>query len=457
MDIIEKLTAEHGRIHFIGIGGIMMSALALELKRRGACVTGNDRDESDTVQMLRNSGIPVKKGHFPEAVEGADLIVRNAAIKDSSPDMLRAAELGIPVMERPALLGRLMKDYRYPICVAGTHGKSTTSAMLTHALIKTGNNPTAFIGAVLPEIGGAYTLGGKDYFVAESCEYCDSFLNLFPHTAVILNTEPDHLDYFSGIEQIIASFRKFALLTPVDGRVAVNADSENAMKAVAGIDRETVTFGLKSGYYRAENISFEHGYAEYDLCAGGERLTRISLGVPGLHNVYNSLAVAAAMRGYGIGEAAIAGGIASFNGVLRRFQRVGKYRGADVVDDYAHHPSELAATLATARSMGYKRVICCFQPHTYTRTAALLPEFAAALSSADRVIVTDIYAAREVNTTGISGANLASGVPGAEYIPSLSGCAERLRALASEGDIILTCGAGSITEVAGMTVGNKGE
>lgn len=448
MKLIDRILEENGRIHFIGIGGIMMSVLALELKRRGANVSGSDRDMSETVSMLISNGIPVQHGHMPEVIDGASLIVRNAAIKDDFPDIVRARELGIPVMERPELLGLLMKDYACPICVAGTHGKSTTSAMLTSAMMAAGCDPTAFLGAVLPEIGGAYTLGAKDYFVAESCEYRDSFLNLFPRIAVILNVEEDHLDYFSGIDHIVSSFARFGSLVGKDGCVVYNADNQNAVKAANMSGRKTVGFGVENGEYRAMNVSLSDGYPKYELFKNGVHLADISLSIPGMHNVFNSLAVAAAMDVCGIAPSVIASGIKQFGGVLRRFQRVGELNGADVIDDYAHHPDELKATINTARSMGDHRVVCCFQPHTYTRTAALLDDFVQALSLADKVIVTDIFAAREKNTVGITSEDITDRIDNSEYIPSLEGCEKRLRELVRAGDIVLVCGAGSITKVA---------
>lgn len=444
MNLIEQAAAGHKRVHFIGIGGIMMNALALELKHRGAVVTGSDKEDGDTVKMLRKNGIPVQIGHAPEVIDGAFLVVRNAAIKDDFPDIMRARELGIPILERPQVLGMIMREYEYPVCVAGTHGKSTTSAMITHALISLKANPTAFLGAMLPEIGGAWTLGAKKYFVAEACEYCDSFLSLCPFAAVILNVEEDHMDYFSSIGQIISSFSRFAALTPENGLVVVNADDANAMAAVKGLDRRIVTLGRDNGQIRAENVRYNRGCALFELVDGEKPLGQVSLLVPGDHNVMNALAAAAVMLALGFEADRVIAGINNFTGVLRRFQRVASCGGIDIYDDYAHHPSELEPTLKTARKMDAGRVICCFQPHTYTRTRIFLDRFAQVLKLADKVFVADIYAAREVNNSGVSSKDLVALVPGAEYAKDSENAAKMIAQYVREGDLVITCGAGDI-------------
>jgi UDP-N-acetylmuramate--alanine ligase len=449
MQELDRAISEHKRVHFIGAGGIMMSALALELQRQGAYVTGADRSESERVSMLRKAGIPVTIGHFAETVEGASVVVRNAAIHDDSPDIVAARALGIPIIERPTLLGLLMRGYDKRLCFAGTHGKSTTSAMAAQALLTAKKEPTAFLGAVLPEIGGSYTLGKNEFFVAESCEYCDSFLELFPQTAVILNISEDHLDYFSGIEQIISSFRRFALLAlNANGVAVVNGEDENVLAAVKGLPGRIVTFGLTKGDYQAADLSFDRGYASFTLLQKGKPLGKITLQIPGRHSVYNALACAAALLENGLSPAETVEGISSFAGVARRFQKLGTYNGAVVIDDYAHHPQELAATLRSAKNMAFERVICLFQPHTYTRTKAFMAEFAKALSLADLALVTDIYAARELPIPGVSANELAKLVPDSLYTPSLTEAAEALKSLAKPGDCILVCGAGNVNEAA---------
>lgn len=453
MKQLEQAVANHARIHFIGIGGVMMSSLALELARRGAHITGSDRDESENTAMLREHGIPVAIGHRPEYVAGAAVIVRNAAIADTSPDIAYARAAGIPILERPQVLGQIMREYPHSIGVSGTHGKSTVSGMLTHVLLQDDQSPTAFLGAPLPEIHGTYTLGHSPWFVAESCEYCRSFHELYPETAVILNVEPDHLDYYSGIEEIIGAFRVFAEHTPEHGLLVVNAANENAMRAVTGLNRRILTFG-GDGQYRAEAVRMQQGCAAYTLTENGMPLCEIELAVPGQHNLDNSLAVAAVLRGYGFAPDVIARGLQSYTGVLRRFQRIGTCNGAVVVDDYAHHPDELETTLKTAKTLGFQRVICLFQPHTYSRTVALKDRFCEVLRLADVVVCTDIYSAREQNTFGISSADLTAEIPGAQYIPALDDAAVCLAAMAQPGDLILTCGAGNVNRVAAQLAGS---
>lgn len=445
MNICENIAGK--KIHFIGVGGIMMSALALELKRRGASVTGADREEGELVALLRSAGIGVTVGHFADSVTGADAVVRNAAIKDSSPDIVRARAAGIPIIERPQLLGEIMKSYERRICVSGTHGKSTTSSMLTSCLITAGREPTAFLGSVLPETKQSYALGGREFFIAESCEYCDSFLNLFPTTAVVLNVEADHLDYFSGIEQIKASFARFCALTPENGVIIVNGEDENALSAVSGVERKKVTFGLEKGDVTAKNLAFSAGYPEFDLVVSGESLGKAKLKVPGAHNVYNALACAAALHENGLPGGEILRGLCAFRGTLRRFEKKGEYNGAVIIDEYAHHPTELARALETAQAMGFARVLCVFQPHTYTRTRAFMGDFAAALRIADEAFVCDIFAAREEPVEGVTGEALASAAQ-CGYAGSVSDAAEIVKKTARRGDIVLFCGAGDIYRAA---------
>ena len=456
MNIVEWAAENGKRIHFIGIGGVMMHALALEMHRRGAVVTGTDRDESDNVVHLRECGIPVHIGHDASAVEGADIVVRNAAIKDTSPDIVRARELGLPVLERPDVLGQIMSEYGRSIAVAGTHGKSTTSGMITHVLSREGFDPTAFIGAVLPTIGGVFCLGRNDWFVAEACEYCESFLYLHPHSALILNVEEDHLDYYSGIDQIIDSFESFALNTPEDGGcVVVNAENANAMTVAARVDgkRKVVTYGIGTGDYHAENIEYVGGCGKYELWRRDELLCTVALSVPGAHNVSDSVAAAAILINDGVSPELVAEGLSLFPGMERRFQYLGNYNGARLYDDYAHHPDEIVATLKTARTVGTGRIICLFQPHTYSRTAALLPDFAEALKLADFVVLADIFSARETDTLGVSSEDIVKRIEGAMYIPKLSDCFGFFEKELREGDVFIACGAGNVNTVARKLAG----
>ncbi|MBR6556471.1 MAG: UDP-N-acetylmuramate--L-alanine ligase [Clostridia bacterium] len=431
------------RVHFIGIGGVSMNALAQALHARGCSVTGNDRTDSPVTERLRAAGIPVSVGHAAEYVRGADAVVRNAAIHDDSPDVAEARRLGLPVYERPQVLGALMREHEKCICVAGTHGKSTGSSMLSAITLAAGLDPTIFIGANYAPIGGTYRLGNSPVLVAEACEYCDSFLSFFPETAVILNIEEDHLDYFSGIEQIRDSFRRFALRTPETGCVICNADDENCRKALADLPRRVITFGER-GDVRAERVEFVRGHGEFDLTNHGETLCRIRLGVPGDFNIKNALAASAAALNYGLAPEVIAAALADFHGAGRRMELRGEFRGIPFYDDYAHHPSELAVALRTAKTMTEGRVVCVFQPHTYTRTRTLMPDFVRSLKLADEVILPPIYAAREADDGVTSSVKLAAQIPGAHAVQSLDEAAALLGEIAKPGDIILAVGAGDI-------------
>lgn len=444
---LDYYAANGERLHFIGICGVSMRAIAGTLQRLGCTVTGSDREDGPAADQLRASGIPVLIGHKPEYVRGAAAVVRNAAIHDDSPDITEARRLGIPIFERPQVLGAIMKRYSNPVCIAGTHGKTTATAMTARIAIGAGLDPAVYVGADFPFIGGTYRFGSGSMMIAESCEYCDSFLSFFPKTAVILNIEADHLDYFSGIEQIMESFRRFVLRTPSDGLVIYNADDDRTVKALTGVERDFLPFGIQNGRLRADRITLEHGFAQFDLVLDGKRLCTVKNGVPGYFNIYNALAASAASLRAGCTPEQIAQGLADFRGASRRFEIKGAFNGAILMDDYAHHPSELAATLNAVRDMGYRRIICIFQPHTYSRTAALKEDFIKSLRLADVVILAPIYSAREIDTGIISSAAIAAELDGAIYMTSFRDIANYLCHNASEGDLILTAGAGDIFKV----------
>ena len=441
---IEDFIKPGRRVHLVGAGGVSMAPLAEVLKGKGVTVTGSDMKESETVLHLRALGIPVAIGHLPQSVEGTGCVIRTAAVHDSNPEIAAALAAGIPVFERAQAWGALMKHYKNALCVAGTHGKTTTSSMCTHILLAAGRDPSVMIGGSLPVLGCGHRVGHGDVIVAESCEYCDSFLSFFPTVAVVLNVEEDHLDYFSGLEQIQRSFRAFAGLVPEDGWVVANRDDPNTMEALAGLERPTLTFGLDEGDVHTANLHWQRGFPTFDAVVRGSVYARITLAVPGEHNVRNALAACAAAWALGVPGAAAEEGLASFLGAGRRFEHKGSCRGAEVYDDYAHHPDELRALLTTASSLGYQRVICAFQPHTYSRTAALFDGFVDALQLADRVLLAEIFAARETNTLGISSRDLAERIPGAVFCPTLEEVTRQLEALARPGDLILTVGAGDI-------------
>ena len=445
-----KNTDREKNVFFIGIGGISMSALAHILKNDGYKVSGSDFRDSDTAQELTQSGIPVVIGHRAENVEGAGLVVYTAAIKDDNPELCRARELGIPTIERAVLLGAMMKNYRYPVAVSGTHGKTTATSMLSHVLCESELDPTILVGGVLPLIGGNFRDGGKDYFVTEACEYCGSFLKFFPLYSIILNIEEDHLDYFKDINDIIDCFSEFVEKTPASGAVIANFDDPEVIAAAKNNPAKTVSYGInnKSCDYVAENIVYsEDGYPEFDVIEKGEFFAHITLNVLGLHNVSNSLAVLAVSRLLGVSKEGIAKGLASFNGTNRRFEYKGDVNGAKIYDDYAHHPTEIKATLSAARSTGAKRVRCVFQPHTYTRTYALKEEFAKSFADCDDLIITDIFAAREPDTGLIHARELAESIDGAKYIKEFSEIEKYFAETAQEGDIIFTMGAGDVYKI----------
>ncbi len=430
------------RVHLAGIGGVSMSPLAEVLHGMGLAVQGSDQSGSPAVDHLRAQGISVHVGHEASDIEGAEFLIRTAAIHDDNPEIAAARAQGIPVFERAEAWGAIMRQYENAVCIAGTHGKTTTTSMTTHIFMAAQADPTVMIGGTLPMLHSGYRVGRGDTIILESCEYCNSFLHFFP-------TEADHLDFFKDLDDIKRSFRRFAQLTPPDGRIVVNADDEGAMDALKGLP--LFTFGCREGAdCQARDLTWHGGRPDFDVVVDGKVYTHLSLRVAGLHNVYNALAAASAAYVLGIPSKAVRQGLEGFFGAGRRFELKGQYNGARVYDDYAHHPAELHALLEMAQSLGCERVICAFQPHTYTRTKALFDDFVRELQLADLVILTDIYAAREQNTIGISSRDLAERIPGALYCPSLPEAAEKLQELAQPGDLIVTAGAGDIYTVGEM-------
>ena len=447
MSEIQDYIRPGARAHLVGIGGVSMAPLAEVLLGRGVAVTGSDLHESGTVDRLRSLGIPVTIGHLPQSVAGAGCVIRTAAVHDDNPEISAARKAGIPVFERAQAWGAIMGHYQNALCVAGTHGKTTTTSMCTHIFLAAKRDPSVMIGGFLPILGAGHRVGHGDTIIAESCEYCNSFLSFCPTVAVILNVEPDHLDFFKDLADIQKSFRAFAQLVPQDtGWVVVNGDNPHALEAVAGCGRRIFRFSASdpSADGRAANLTWERGLPAFDVVIHGETYAHVALRVGGEHNVSNALAAACAAWVLGVPGAAVEEGLDAFTGAGRRFEKKGTFHGADVYDDYAHHPDELHALLTMARSLGYGRILCAFQPHTYTRTAALFDRFVEELKGADVALVAEIYAAREKNTIGISSRSLAEQVPGAVYCPTLEEVTARLRELARPGDLILTVGAGDI-------------
>ena len=432
------------RAHLVGVGGVSMSPLAEVLHGAGMTITGSDMQESRTVARLRSVGVHVVIGHLPENVQGADCVIRTAAVHDDNPEIAAARAAGIPVFERAQAWGALMRQYPNALCVSGTHGKTTTTSMCTHIFMAAQADPTVMIGGVLPMLGVGHRVGQGDTIIMESCEYCNSFLSFFPTVAVILNVEADHLDFFKDLKDVQRSFRSFAQLVPENGWVVANAEDVHTMETIANLDRSTITFGLEQGDVKANNLSWQNGMAQFDITVKGTHYAHVSLQVPGIHNVKNALAAAAAAYVLHIPTKAVEDGLASFIGAGRRFEHKGEFHGAQIYDDYAHHPSELEALLTTAKTLGYDRVICAFQPHTYTRTKELFDEFVRVLQLADVTLLAEIYAAREKNTIGISSADLAARIPGSRYFATLPEVTAALTELARPGDLILTVGAGDI-------------
>ena len=437
------------RGHLVGIGGVSMSSLAEVLFGMGIVVTGSDTNEGPNVLALREKGIPVTIGHRAENI-GADVdfLVRTAAVHDDNPEIASARERGIPVFERTQAWGAISRDYSNALCISGTHGKTTTTSMCTHILMAADRDPTVMIGGTLPLLNAGHRVGHGNTIVMEACEYYNSFLSFHPTVAVILNIEADHLDFFKDLRDVEKSFRAFASRVPEDGYVIANLDDANTMETLAGLDRKLITFGLtpEADVY-AENIRYIGANSEFDIMYKGKLFTDVTLHVPGQHNVKNALAATAAAICLGVRPNAVKYGLAGFNGAGRRFEFKGKYNGADVYDDYAHHPGELKALLDTVEKLGYQRTVLVFQPHTYSRTAALLEDFVRQLQRPDVLLLAEIFAAREKNTIGISSAALAERVEHAAFYPSFPQLETALRQIARPGDIILTVGAGDVYKV----------
>jgi UDP-N-acetylmuramate--alanine ligase len=415
----------------------------------GIVVSGSDMNNNKNVISLSNKGIPIAVGHKAENITpDVEFVVRTAAVHDDNPEIVRAHELGIPVFERTQAWGAISKDYSNALCISGTHGKTTTTSMCTHIMMAADKDPTVMIGGTLPLLNAGHRVGHGNTIIMEACEYYNSFLSFHPTVAVILNIEADHLDFFKDLADVQHSFREFALRTPEDGYVVANLDDANTMEALKGVPRKIMTFGLsKDADVYAENIEFMGANSSFDIMYKGKLFTDVTLHVPGLHNVKNALAATAAAICLGVRPNAVKYGLAGFNGAGRRFEFKGKYNGADVYDDYAHHPGELKVLLDTVKALNYKRCILVFQPHTYTRTAALFEDFVTQLKRPDVLLLAEIFAAREKNTIGISSAALADRVDGAEFYATFPELEEELKRKAQPGDIILTVGAGDVYKI----------
>lgn len=448
-DLLSKVR----KIHFVGIGGSGMCPLAEILLHQGYELTGSDISESDTLERIRSYGIPVFMGQKAENVGGAELVVYTAAVKQDNPELAAAREQGIPAVERSVMLGMVARRYKNAVAVSGTHGKTTTTAMITQILIGAGKDPSAVIGGKLPLIGGNGRVGRSDTIVCEACEYVDTFLQLDPAISVILNIDNDHLDYFGTVENTIRSFHQFAGQT--SRLIVVNGDNANSMKAVEGISGpQIVTYGFgKDNDYRAEEIQNTlRAREKFSVIKGGKKLADIALSIPGKHNIYNALAAFAVADFLGVQAPVIAEHLHAFTGVHRRFEILGEFGGITVADDFAHHPTEVAATLTAADQMGFARVWAVFQPHTYSRTYLLFDDFVKALRIADRVVLSEILPVRETNTYNIYSKDLAAKIPGCVWFETFEEIAGYMVENAADGDLILTLGGGDIYKCAHLIV-----
>lgn len=447
-------------IHFIGIGGISMSGLAEILLEEGFRVSGSDAQKSVLTQHLEEKGAKILIGQRASNIEeGIEAVVYTAAIHEDNPEFVEAKRLQIPMLSRAELLGEMMRNYRQAVAVAGTHGKTTTTSMLTEILLEAQADPTISVGGMLDSIQGNIRIGNSGLFVTEACEYTNSFLSFFPTMEIILNIEADHLDFFKDIEDIRSSFRLFAERMPEEGTLIINSEIERYEEIAQGIKGKIITFGkTENSTYRAEHIEYdEFARPSYDLIREGKQVGRIRLGVAGEHNVYNSLSAIAAAFELGVSLEDIQKGLAGFSGPHRRFEKKGEIGGITIIDDYAHHPQEIHATLSAAKNYPHRTLWCVFQPHTYTRTKALMDEFAEALAEADKVVLADIYPARETDDLGISSADLAEKIEqlgtNVHYLPSFDEIETFLLENCVNGDLLITMGAGDIVKVGEKLLG----
>lgn len=442
------------KVYFIGIGGISMSGLALVLRQQNFAVSGSDAKESELTKQLEDNGCEVFYGQkYENVADDIEVAVYTAAIHPDNPEYQACVDKNIPLLTRAELLGQLMKNYDIPVAISGTHGKTTTTSMVSEILLQADLNPTLSIGGIYKSIGGNIKIGGNKYFVTEACEYTNSFLSFFPKISIILNIDADHLDFFKDLNDIRNSFHKFSKLLPADGTLIINNEIENLEEITGDLDCRIITFGKDdSADYYATDITYnEMGHATYTVCDKNHEPMTVSLSVPGVHNVYNSLSAIAFADLLEIDRENVKNALLSFTGTDRRFQKKGKFGEVTVIDDYAHHPTEISATLNAAKNMPANRVWCVFQPHTYTRTKALMKEFAQALSLADCLVLADIYPARETDNLGISSLTLKAEIEklGKEcfYVGDFSEIEKFLKKNCLPNDVLITMGAGDVFKI----------
>ncbi len=438
------------QVHLVGIGGVSMRPLGLVLKERGLIVTGSDRSATKSTEELLANGIPVRFGHFPENIEGACCVIRTAAVHDDNPEIMAAHAAGIPVFERAQAWGAIMRDYRNAVCVAGTHGKTSTTSMVAHILMAAQTDPTIVVGGYLDLINACHRTGKGDTIVMESCEFCDSFLNFSPSLAVILNVDADHLDYFKTLDGVKRSFREFATLS--SNGVLANGDDANTVDALQGL--EYVSFGFGE-HNRVRAVRVSSNWRSFDVVCDGALYCHLDLNVFGRHNAENALAAAGAAWMMGIPGQAVVDGLSTFRGARRRMEYRGTINGAEFYDDFGHHPQELATTLDTVKDLGYKRIILAFQPYTYTRTKELFDEFVEQLKRPDILVISDILGARETDTLGLHSTQIQAQIPGSIYCPGIADVAAKLQELAQPGDFIYTSGCGNLDLAMDLLFGRK--
>ncbi len=440
-------------IYFIGIGGSSMSSLALIMKKRGHNVCGSDMQKSYTSDMLTEKGVTVYIGHSASNIDASSpsVVVMTDAIAQDNPELCRAKELGIPVCRRAQLLGYILDGYKKTVGVAGTHGKTTTSSLITSIFMEAGADPSAIIGGKMLNTGASYILGEGDPCVFESCEFKESYLYFRSDISVILNIAPDHMEYFKTMDNLIASFARYTGNVKDGGCLILNAEDENSMTMLerSGYSGKVVLFGIEKGDVTATDIKIEHGLSAFTVNLNGNPLFRVELKVPGYHNIKNALAATAAALEYGLPVDAIKAGMENFKGVGRRFEYHCTVNGAVIADDYGHHPDAYKVTFDTARSLGFKRIIGIHQPHTFSRTKMMMKEFVSVLSTVDKVLVPPIYPARETNDAyNIYAEDVVAALPNGEFLPDFESIAHRVKEIAQPGDIFITLGCGDINKAA---------
>ena len=458
MPNIERLK-KYNKIHMVGIGGVSMSGIAEILVNWGFTVTGSNNVENENTKKLEKAGIKIFIGHNAENVIGSDVVVHTAAVKDDNIELQTAKNLGIPTIERADFLGEITRCFSDTITIAGTHGKSTTTSMVSLCFLEANQDPSIQVGADLSQINGNYKVGNSEHFIIESCEYVESFLKFSPKSEIILNIDNDHLDYFKTFDNVKNAFVKYVKLLPNDGVLVVNGDDKNCLDLPQYTYAKALTYGItnKNVDFFAVNIVFDNdGFPEFDVYSHDKFYERIKLHVPGMHNVLNALGCIALCNEYGLNSKDIKNGLAKFTGVGRRFEFKGKVNNASVYDDYGHHPTEIVATAKALMNKKYNESWVVFQPHTYSRTKLLMDDFAKALLNFDNIIVLDIYAARETNTYNVSSQDLADKIKSlgknAIYIKDFDECVSYLKSHVKENDIVITQGAGTITEIGGKLV-----